>query len=106
MVGLQHRPISVTMFRASLFGTRLSGLPRKERFLQDYRLAIWGLFPPSSDFAQFRQHVFPFLSALRLVRIADLMQVFNHLLHQLGDADTVRVSLLYMLEHEFSGKYP
>nr|KAJ0195556.1 hypothetical protein LSAT_V11C700373650 [Lactuca sativa] len=38
--------------------------------------------------------------------MVDLMHVFNDLPHQLGDADAIRVSLLYMLEQGFLGKHP
>nr|KAJ0223557.1 hypothetical protein LSAT_V11C200086270 [Lactuca sativa] len=33
------------------------------------------------------------------------MYMFNNLLHQLSNEDVVRVSLLYMLEQRFLGKY-
>ena len=36
----------------------------------------------------------------------DVMHVFSDLLHQLDDTYIVTVSLLYMLEHRFYGKYP
>lgn len=61
-------------------------------------------FRPSFDFAQFRQRVFPFVLPSRSMRMAYLTHVFSNSLHQLNDADVVRVSLLYMLEYGFFGK--
>nr|KAJ0192162.1 hypothetical protein LSAT_V11C800414440 [Lactuca sativa] len=106
MVRLQHMPVYAAMFWASYFNDH------ELLFLvHDYRVffnmksffLITGLrfmdyLGLTSCFAQFRQRVFPFVLPSRLMRMTNVMHVFNALLHQLDDADDVK----YM----FCGKYP
>ncbi|CAI9285210.1 unnamed protein product [Lactuca saligna] len=47
-------------------------------------------FPPSSGFGEFKQRMFPFVPFSYSVRVADLINVFNKLLHQSSDADAVK----------------
>nr|KAJ0195118.1 hypothetical protein LSAT_V11C700345810 [Lactuca sativa] len=42
---------------------------------------------PSSGFAEFKKRVFPFVSLSRSMSIAELMHMFNNLLHQLSNED-------------------
>nr|KAJ0193451.1 hypothetical protein LSAT_V11C800417230 [Lactuca sativa] len=63
-------------------------------------------FHPSSGFATFRERVFPFVPISCSVSVPDLTYVFNNLLYQLSNEDVVRVSLLYMPDQQFLGKYP
>nr|KAJ0207998.1 hypothetical protein LSAT_V11C500236840 [Lactuca sativa] len=50
-------------------------------------------FHPRSDFAAFRERVFPFVPLSRSVSMADLTNMFNNLLHQLSDDDVLRVPI-------------
>nr|KAJ0215744.1 hypothetical protein LSAT_V11C300131390 [Lactuca sativa] len=53
-------------------------------------------FHPSSDFAAFREHMFPFVPFSRSMSMDDLTNVFNNSLHhQLSNEDVVRVSMMY-----------
>nr|KAJ0210217.1 hypothetical protein LSAT_V11C400167670 [Lactuca sativa] len=62
-------------------------------------------FHPRSDFAAFRERVFPFVTLSRSLSKDDLTNVFNNSFHQLSNKDIVKVSLLYMLKQGFLGKY-
>nr|KAJ0206442.1 hypothetical protein LSAT_V11C500228890 [Lactuca sativa] len=63
-------------------------------------------FHPNSSFVAFRERVFPFVPLSCSVSMDDLMDIFNKSLHQLSNENVVRVSLLYILEQGFLGKYP
>nr|KAJ0210735.1 hypothetical protein LSAT_V11C400178920 [Lactuca sativa] len=49
--------------------------------------------------------MFPFVPLSCFVSMDDLTNVFNMSHHQLSNEDVVRVSLIYMLEQGFLGKY-
>nr|KAJ0210494.1 hypothetical protein LSAT_V11C400182210 [Lactuca sativa] len=136
MACLQHTPQYAAMFRASYFGAYVNMsmgvechhspchyltckeystcplVDLKELLFQVHNYRVWfkrkafclmtGLrfddyFPTTSSLTQFKHYS---------VKVVDIMQVSNDSLYQLEDADVVRVSLMYMLEHGFYGRYP
>nr|KAJ0203728.1 hypothetical protein LSAT_V11C500265210 [Lactuca sativa] len=62
-------------------------------------------FYPSFGFVAFIERVFPFVPLSVSMCMDDLTNVLNNSLHQLSNEDVVRVSMLYMLEQGFLGKY-
>nr|KAJ0203492.1 hypothetical protein LSAT_V11C500246710 [Lactuca sativa] len=96
------------MFRQSCFGDYVNMLMGVEchPLLCHYLMCKKFTTLMHSGFAEFREHVFLFVPLSCSVSVADLMHVFNNLLHQLSNEDVVRVSLMYMLEQGFLGEYP
>nr|KAJ0214491.1 hypothetical protein LSAT_V11C400216210 [Lactuca sativa] len=104
MARLQNRPVCGDMFRKSCFvdlqellfliGNYWVYIDVKTSCLVT-SLQFEEYFPPNSGFAEFRKCVVPFVPLSHSVRVVDVMHV----------ADAVRVSLLYMLEQGFLGKY-
>ncbi|CAI9294323.1 unnamed protein product [Lactuca saligna] len=56
-------------------------------------------FHPSSDFAAFRERVFPFVLLSRSVSMDDLTNMFNNSLHQLSNEDMEFKSVDKIEEH-------
>nr|KAJ0198182.1 hypothetical protein LSAT_V11C700375320 [Lactuca sativa] len=102
---LQHLQLCATMFRQSCFGDMLTCRWELLFLVHEYRVCVNMKAFCLITYLRFEDYFPPVLILHNSNNImANLMHVFNDLLHEFGNADAARVSLLYMLKQRFLGK--